>query len=254
MVWPRGLREAGLALVAATAVLWPLATLDIGPLRILETASLDLRFRLRGPKPPGKEIAVVLVDDRSLAALGRWPLSRHLFAEGVRAANREGAKLIAFDLLFAEPDQPLPLELRDSARAAAAQLSDPRDVSLRATLDRFAADDPDGDLAEAIKTGGNVLLPLAFSFTGKPEDKPPEFLADQVYHRLDPSPVEPRFPLEPLAAVAPIAPLAKPAFGLGHVNIDTIVTARRGTTIWLYRSMAIFSPRCRCVLRLPIAE
>jgi CHASE2 domain-containing sensor protein len=167
VVWPRGLREAGLALAVATVVLLPLATLDIGPLRILETASLDLRFRLRGPKPPGKEIAVILVDDRSLAAQGRWPLSRRLFAEGVRAANREGAKLIVFDLLFAEPDQPLPPELRDSARAAAAQLSDPRDASLRATLDRFAADDPDGDLAEAMKTGGNVLLPLAFSLTGE---------------------------------------------------------------------------------------
>ena len=39
--------------------------------------------------PPGPEVALVLVDDRSLAALGRWPLSRHLFAQAVQKAAPE---------------------------------------------------------------------------------------------------------------------------------------------------------------------
>lgn len=55
------------------AVLLPLTSLDIEPLRVLETASLDLRFRLRGAEAPGDEVVVVLVDDRSLAALGAGP-------------------------------------------------------------------------------------------------------------------------------------------------------------------------------------
>jgi adenylate cyclase len=214
------LREAGLALGVATAIILPLSAFDIGPLRILETTSLDLRCRVRGPQAPGSEVAVVLVDDRSLAALGRWPLSRHVFANAVRAVDRVGAKLIVFDLLFAEPDQPLSSDLRDSARAAADRLSDPQDASLRATLGQLAAENPDGDLAAAIHESGKVLLPFAFSFSGKPEENPPDYLSDQAYQQLDQSPVAPVFTLDPQSVVTPIAPLAEAAMGFGHVSIS----------------------------------
>jgi len=207
-----------LALGVATAIILPLSAFDIGPLRILETTSLDLRFRLRGTQVPGGEIAVVLVDDRSLAALGRWPLSRHVFANAVRMVDRAGAKLIVFDLLFAEPDQPLSSDLRDSARAAADRLSDSQDEPLRATLSRLAAEDPDRDLAAAIHDSGKVLLPFAFSFSGKLEENPPDYLSDQAYQQLDQSPSAPVFPLEPRSVVTPIAPLAEAAMGFGHVN------------------------------------
>jgi adenylate cyclase len=214
------LREAGLALAVAIAILLPLSTFDIPQLRILETASLDLRFRIRGAEVPGSEVAVILVDDRSLAALGRWPLSRRLFAQAIKAIDRAGAKLIVFDLLFTEPQPELPDTARDSARAAAARLTDPQDASLRAALDRVAADDPDADLAAAIHDSGKVLLPLAFSFNGKPEAESPAYLSDQAYQTFDKSPVEPVFPLEPHSALAPILRLGEVAAGLGHVNIS----------------------------------
>jgi CHASE2 domain-containing sensor protein len=158
--------------------------------------------------------------NRSLAALGRWPLSRHVFANAVRAVDRVGAKLIVFDLLFAEPDQPLSSDLRDSARAAADRLSDPQDASLRATLGQLAAENPDGDLAAAIHESGKVLLPFAFSFSGKPEENPPDYLSDQAYQQLDQSPVAPVFTLDPQSVVTPIAPLAEAAMGFGHVSIS----------------------------------
>jgi adenylate cyclase len=207
-----------LALGVATAIILPLSAFDIGPLRILETTSLDLRFRLRGTQVPGSEIVVILVDDRSLAALGRWPLSRHVFAKAVRAVQKASAKLIVFDLLFAEPDQPLSSDLRDSARAAADRLTDRQDAALSATLSRLAAEDPDRDLAAAIHDSGKVLLPFAFSFSGKPEENPPDYLSDQAYQQLDQSPVAPVFPLEPQSVVTPIAPLAEAAMGFGHVS------------------------------------
>jgi adenylate cyclase len=214
------LREAGLALAVAAAVFLPLASSEFAPLRILETGALDLRFRLRGARPPGSEVAVVLVDDRSLAALGRWPLSRHLFAQAVRDIDQAGAKLIVFDLLFAEPDQPLSKDLRDKAEAAASRLSDPADAPVRAALDRLAREDPDGDFAAAIHQSAKVLLPFAFSFGGKTEEQPPDYLSDQAYQQFDKSSIEPIFPLEPRSAVTPIAPLAAAAAGFGHVNIS----------------------------------
>jgi adenylate cyclase len=220
LAWPRGLREAVLALGVATAVILPLAIYDIAPLRILETASLDLRFRVRGREAPGSEVAVVLVDDRSLAALGRWPLSRRLFAQAVRKLDQAGAKVIVFDLLFAEPEQPISSEVQKTARQAAERLTAPEDAPLRAELDRLASDNPDEDLATAIKKSGKVLLPLAFSFSGKEEREPPDYLSDQAYQQLDPSPADPVFPLEPRSAVTPIDLLSEAAAGLGHVNIS----------------------------------
>ncbi len=104
--WPRGLREGALAVVLALGVLG-LASLNPALLRGLETSSLDLRFRLRGAQADPTHTAVILVDDRSLAALGRWPLSRRLYAKALQLLDQAGARVIAFDLLFAEPEQPL---------------------------------------------------------------------------------------------------------------------------------------------------
>ena len=88
IAWPgwllcRGVREAGLAVLVAVGILLFLTVQHSALIRGLETASLDLRFRLRGVQPPEAETIVVLVDDRSLAALGRWPLSRRLFAQAL---------------------------------------------------------------------------------------------------------------------------------------------------------------------------
>jgi adenylate cyclase len=214
------LREAGLALAVAAAVIIPLSVYDVGQLRILETESLDLRFRVRGVEKPGDEVVVVLADDATLAALGRWPLSRHYYAQAVRALDRMGARLIVFDLLFPEPENPLSGALRDSLRAAASRLAESQDDKLRATLDAFADEDPDGDFAASIRDSGKVLLPFAFSFTGTAEAQPPDFLSDQAYQQLDNSPVQPVFPLPPQSATTPIAKLATAAAGLGHIDIS----------------------------------
>ncbi len=216
MVWPRGVREAVLALIVATGVLELLSTTAV--LRGLETASLDLRFRARGVQPPGTQVAVILVDDRSLAALGRWPFSRRLFARAVETLDRAGAKLIVFDLLFAEPDQSVPIALRDAAREAVAALPSTDGSPLRAALTRLADDDPDRDFATAIRASGKVLMPVAFAFGGA-EVEGPAYLAEQSFQRLDASPVEPVFPLQPRSVLLPVPALAEAAAGFGHVTI-----------------------------------
>ena len=220
MRWPRGLREAGLALAVAAAVIIPLSAFDIGQLRILETASLDLRFRLRGVEKPGDEVAVILADDPTLAKFGRWPLSRHLFAQAVRLLDAAGVKVIAFDLLFAEEERMFSRQVRDAARAAMAKLPDPADEKLRDTLGWIADEDPDGDFVATVKKSGRVLLPFAFSFKGDAEAQSPDFLSNQAYQQLDASPLQPIFPLQPLAAVTAFPQLAEAAAGHGHINIS----------------------------------
>jgi adenylate cyclase len=216
--WPRGLREAGLAFAAAMAVLLPLTLFAPGALRDLETASLDLRFRLRGALPSENRVVVVLVDEDSIGKLGRWPLTRRLHAKAVELLDRAGARVIAFDLLFAEPEQAVPAAVREVARVAAERLESSENAAVRARLAEVAGDEPDRDFETALRANGKVLLALAFSsFKGQAEEAP--LLAEQVYQQLEQSTNEPFFPLQPTKALSPIAPLAEAAAGLGHVNI-----------------------------------
>jgi adenylate cyclase len=214
IAWPRGLREGALALFVALGVLLALSALSNWPvLRNLETASLDLRFRVRGAKLPEPQTVIVLVDGTSLSRLGRWPLSRHLYAQAVRLLHRDGARIIAFDLLFPEPDETVPRRLRSAAQTALAQARDP---ALRQALAQLADDAPDADFAAAVHAAGNVLLPVAL-FRGAPAEAPA--LANQVYQRFEPSLTQPIFPIQPARALLPIPPLAAAAAGLGHVDV-----------------------------------
>jgi adenylate cyclase len=208
---PRGTRSAGLAALAAVAVLL-LATVfaDNPVVRGLETQSLDLRFRLRGPRPPGPEVTIVLVDDDSLARLGRWPFARTLFADALDRLHRAGAKVVAFDLLFAEPDEPVPADLRQAAHAAAQGLTGANEGALRAVLDRLAESGRDARFAAAIRASGNVLLPIAFSFGGAPGEEP-DWLSASAYARFDNAPQPDNFPLVPKSAALPIGVLATAA-------------------------------------------
>ena len=213
----RGLRSAGLALAAALLVTLVFALFADAPmLRGLETATLDLRFRLRGIRPPGPAVSIILVDDKSLAALGRWPFSRGLFAQALGILGRAHANLVAFDLLFAEPDEPVPADLREAAGAAARAL--PPGNKLRAPLARLAESDRDNRFAAAIRASGNVLLPVGFAFAGAAGTEP-DWLARSAYLDFAKSPRPPDFPLKPVAAVLPIEKLGSAAAGLGHTSL-----------------------------------
>lgn len=70
--------------------------------RALERRVYDGWFTFRGPlpKPPG--VAVVAIDLDSEASLGRYPWSREWHARLLRNLHRAGAKVVAFDLTFAD--------------------------------------------------------------------------------------------------------------------------------------------------------
>jgi len=215
----RGLRSAGLALVGAAVVVLLFTVFADNPVvRGLETASLDLRFRLRGVHSPGPEVAIILVDDHSLESLGRWPLSRALFGRALEVLDHARAKVVAFDLLFTEPDEPVGADLRETARAAAEVLTGDRSDRLRAALQQLADSDRDSRFAAAIRASGRVLLPIGFSFVDTPGEEP-AWLSDSAYARFENSPLPPVFRLRPKSAVLPIETLATAAAGLGHTSV-----------------------------------
>jgi adenylate cyclase len=71
----------------------------------IERTTYDFRFReVRGPLPPSSRIAIVAIDDRSIAELGRFPWSRSYFTSLVERATRAGATSLLLDVFFSEAE------------------------------------------------------------------------------------------------------------------------------------------------------
>ena len=89
-------------LIGAGLMLWP-------PAEGLEKAGLDLLFITRGSLPEPPKVRVVAIDDDSYQELGIEPTSpwpRALHGELIRTLKAQGAKAIAFDVIFEEAGDP----------------------------------------------------------------------------------------------------------------------------------------------------
>jgi diguanylate cyclase (GGDEF)-like protein/PAS domain S-box-containing protein len=73
----------------------------------------------RQSRTPAEDIVIVAIDEQSLRQLGRWPWSRRVHADLVRKLTAAGAKAVALDIVFAEPDAADPAADRDLATALA---------------------------------------------------------------------------------------------------------------------------------------
>jgi adenylate cyclase len=122
MSWrPTVLRLTTLALCLVFAFLFAaLRHFDPHPLHMLELRGIDARQQFRGPLAVGDQVAIVGVDEKSLAEFGRWPWPRSRMAELITKLTKLGAAVIALDIVFAEPqpedDPELAKAIRDSGR------------------------------------------------------------------------------------------------------------------------------------------
>ena len=70
----------------------------------LESKALDLRMLLKGGKATGGETIIAAIDEKSIGELGQWPWSRAILAKLVDTLNKDEARVIAFDMVFAQPE------------------------------------------------------------------------------------------------------------------------------------------------------
>ncbi len=128
----------------------------------LELASLDARFQLRGRTQPDPRIVIVAIDQRAQEELGRWPFPRIHFVHLLDRLRADGARVVAFDITFSQPDQTLqPLREAQAELSKAGPAAQAAMESLRARLDY------DAQLAEAVRKAGNVVLGNFFFFDEK---------------------------------------------------------------------------------------
>ena len=144
------LNSASLMVASLLAVL-VFYVADVHILELIELKTYDLRFVSRGAQKPSPATAMVVIDEKSLEAEGRWPWPRSKISTLVDALSAEGAKVIGFDIIFAEPDENSELTFIDQLARKLSTLG-VREDRLRDFLsERRRLADTDVALAEAIK-------------------------------------------------------------------------------------------------------
>lgn len=90
----------------------------------LNTRINDLFFPETSSSKISKKISLVDIDDRSLREVGQWPWSRDKMAKLITILHKQGARYVALDIVFPEPDRTSPAYLN---RTLHLHLSHPQD-------------------------------------------------------------------------------------------------------------------------------
>jgi adenylate cyclase len=105
------------------------------------------RFAPREYKEAETKVRIVDLDDESLEKIGQWPWPRSQLAEMVVNLTNAGAAVIAFDIVFSEPDRTSPKQMLPLWKQ---QIEDEADVAkLEESLK--SVPDPDEMMADIVK-------------------------------------------------------------------------------------------------------
>jgi len=137
-------RAAALVLIAGSLAL---RIIDPGIVTELRVRGFDLVERLWPRAADSARVAIVDIDEKSLAQYGQWPWPRHLVAELVQRIAQGHPRVVGIDIVFSEPDRLSPTEIARELPGLPPALAD--------ALARLPASDR--DLAEAMATVPTVL-------------------------------------------------------------------------------------------------
>jgi len=193
----------------------------------LERLAYDWGVRASSHSPSAR-IAVIAIDDQSIANIGRWPWSREIHAQMVVKLKQAGAKVVGYASFFFEPQIDPGLAYVQKLSELYQLLPPPQQQNLAqfATVLSEAEDALNNDrkLAAAITEAGNVALPMLFVL-GEPRGNPDKPLPDYVMKNQI-AKVADRvgaqnnniFPVPTLQAAAPMQEIAAGATAIGHLN------------------------------------
>jgi eukaryotic-like serine/threonine-protein kinase len=193
--------------------------------------SLERRFydlaSTSSARLPSERIAVIAIDDQSIANIGRWPWPRDVHAQLIDQLAAAKAKTVVYTVFFFEPQVDRGLgfirKMKDVLASPATLLSadsSAGQASTNAQLARLIGEaevalDTDAVLAGSIKNAGNVLLPSFFNL-GEPQGKPDKPLPGYALKSaLDDSS---GYAMPATKALQPIESLGSAAAGIGHLN------------------------------------
>jgi serine/threonine-protein kinase len=221
--WFVGLLVAVLFLLSANSDL----------MQSLERKAYDLGVRASS-RVPSDKIAVIAIDDQSIANLGRWPWPRAIQAKMLDLLAAGHAKVVGNTAFFFEPqvDPGLEYIYKIAALLDASTLKNSPDPAHQAELAQLAALlqeavqnlDNDQKLSESMMKAHNVLLAMIFEL-GEPQGKPDHPLPDYILKNnltnvknATGVGAAGEAPLPAAAVQFPIEVLGASAVGVGHLN------------------------------------
>ncbi len=193
-------------------------------LQSLERKAYDLAMQAT-TRTPASQVAVVAIDEVSIANLGRWPWPRDLHARLTDLLVSGGAKAIGNTIFFSEaqvdPGYRHIVRLLEHVNQRQAEALAPLPELADLTpllLDAEVSLNTDRRLAQSYAQANNVLLPMLFELGeahGRPDAPLPAFVARNQLTRVSDAGGQP--PSAPRLQW-PIAALGEPAVALGHLN------------------------------------
>jgi eukaryotic-like serine/threonine-protein kinase len=177
---------------------------------------------------PSPRVAVIAIDDQSIANIGRWPWSREIHAQMIVKLKQAGAKVVGYASFFFEPQIDPGLAYVQKLTELYQALPPPQQQNLAqfASVLGEAEDALNNDrkLAAAVTEAGNVALPMLFVLgepRGNPDKPLPDYvLKNQITKVVDRIGAQNNniFPVPTLQAVAPMQEIAAGAAAIGHLN------------------------------------
>lgn len=204
---------AGIAAVLA-AVALHLTTDFVGTLerRFYDFASTSTS------RQPSDRIAVIAIDDQSIANIGRWPWPRDVHAKLIDQLAAAKAKTIAHTAFFIEPQVDPGLQFIRKMKGvvdAPADGTAPNPQLLQLISEAEQALDTDAKLAASVQAAGNVLLPSVYVL-GEPQGRPDEPLP--AYAAKSAVDENGGYSIQAQRGQQPLEALGKAAAGIGHLN------------------------------------
>ena len=78
---------------------------DVDLLEVLELRTYDIRIKAKPKEQQDRVVVIAAIDEKSLKEVGRWPWDRRTIARLIEKLDRLGARTIALDVVFAEPEK-----------------------------------------------------------------------------------------------------------------------------------------------------
>ena len=192
----------------------------------LERKAYDIGVRASS-RVPSEKIAVIAIDDQSIANLGRWPWPREIQGKMLDILANGHAKVIGQTALFSEPQIDAGLDYVNKigllVASSSLQQSNPAEwAQLNAILQEAMSHlDNDLKLAESMAKANSVLLGMLFEL-GEPQGKPDSPLPDYVLKNALTNVKEGAAGASPIltnGTQVPIPILGSLALGIGHLNV-----------------------------------
>ena len=173
-------------------------------------------------RQPSSRIAVIAIDDQSIANIGRWPWPRDVHAQLIDKLAEAKAKTVVNTAFFFEPQTDRGLAYIRKIKETLGPAAEPAQNEALAKLIGEAEQSLDNDakLAASMTKAGNVLLPAVFDL-GEPQGKPDKPLPAAVAkNAID---EKNGFSISAVRGQYPIDLLANAAAGIGHLNLQNDV-------------------------------